>query len=270
MNEALLDVNLLIASVVENHADHERAQRFVETLQTFNTTPTTQGGFLRFRSSLERRAKAEQPPRMSIAAAFAALRAVTDLSTILFYRMTRSFTRVSLRSLSGHRQWTDAYLLSLARKYGMRLATLERKMENMDDLSPRLLSLSFLKAVRCLRSNNVSNFCTLRAVWLNGVSAYRCLGVLIMATEGKRGWGKWVAALLLFGAAATAGVWYYQNKGQDGPDNQMAAVTRGDLMQVVTATGQLAPVVNVQVGSQISGSSGRSMSIIIRSSGQMK
>jgi predicted nucleic acid-binding protein len=50
------------------------------------------------------------------------------------------FTGVSLRSLSGHRQWTDAYLLRLARKHGLRLATLERKMDNMDEvLAPALL-----------------------------------------------------------------------------------------------------------------------------------
>lgn len=41
MSEALLDVNLLIASFAENHADHERAQWFLQTLQTFRTTPTT-------------------------------------------------------------------------------------------------------------------------------------------------------------------------------------------------------------------------------------
>lgn len=48
MSEALLDVNLLIASVVENHANHQRAQNFLATLERFHTTPTTQGGFLRF------------------------------------------------------------------------------------------------------------------------------------------------------------------------------------------------------------------------------
>jgi len=49
--------------------------------------------------------------------------------------------RVSLRSLSGHRQWTDAYLLRLARKHGLRLASLERKMDNMDDPSSPTLFL---------------------------------------------------------------------------------------------------------------------------------
>src|ERR1043166_439779 len=34
---------------------------------------------------------------------------------------------------------------------------------------------------------------------------------------------------------------------------QMAAVTRGPITQAVTATGTLNPVINVQVGSQVSG-----------------
>jgi HlyD family secretion protein len=40
---------------------------------------------------------------------------------------------------------------------------------------------------------------------------------------------------------------------EDSTDYQTAAVTRGPLTQAVTATGTLNPVVNVQVGSQISG-----------------
>ena len=46
--EALLDVNVLIASVFEDHMHHARARTFVEGLEHFYTCPTTQGGFLRF------------------------------------------------------------------------------------------------------------------------------------------------------------------------------------------------------------------------------
>jgi toxin-antitoxin system PIN domain toxin len=134
MNEALLDVNLLIAGVVENHADHERAQRFLQTLETFHTTPTTQGGFLRFLTRpWKDHQKQEQPPRMGVAQAFATLRAVVESPKHSFLPDDEPFTGVSLRSLSGHRQWTDAYLLRLALKHGLRLASLERKMDNMDD-----------------------------------------------------------------------------------------------------------------------------------------
>ena len=50
------------------------------------------------------------------------------------------------------------------------------------------------------------------------------------------------------------GGWYaYQSRSHD-PVYQSAVVARGDLTQFVTATGQLNPVTQVEVGSQISGS----------------
>jgi hypothetical protein len=143
MSEALLDVNMLIASVAENHADHERAQNFLGTLQRFYTTPTTQGGFLRFLTRpWKNERREEQPPRMTVATAFATLRDVTNSTKHAFLPDEEPFTNVSLRSISGHRQWTDAYLLRFARAHGTRLATLERKMDNMDDpASPALLQV---------------------------------------------------------------------------------------------------------------------------------
>ena len=133
MNEALLDVNLLIASVVENHVDHIRAGEFLSKLDRFHTTPTTQGGFLRFLTRpWKDEHKREQPPRMTVAAALQALRDVVGSPQHAFLADDELFINVSLRSLSGHRQWTDAYLLRLAQKHGLRLATLERKLDNMD------------------------------------------------------------------------------------------------------------------------------------------
>jgi predicted nucleic acid-binding protein len=43
------------------------------------------------------------------------------------------FTDLGLRSMQGHRQWTDAYLLHIARKNGLMLASLESRMETVDD-----------------------------------------------------------------------------------------------------------------------------------------
>ena len=48
-------------------------------------------------------------------------------------------------------------------------------------------------------------------------------------------------------------IWYFRHGHQDAPAYQTVAVTRGELTQVVTATGTLNPVVNVTVGSQVSG-----------------
>ena len=46
--EALLDVNVLIAAVFEDHPEHAKANTFLSSLEHFYTCPTTQGGFLRF------------------------------------------------------------------------------------------------------------------------------------------------------------------------------------------------------------------------------
>lgn len=74
-----------------------------------------------------------------------------------------------------------------------------------------------------------------------------------MAKDRKRSLGKWIMLLLVLAAGAGGAYWYYKGRAQSGPEYQTAKVTRGDLTQQVTATGQLGPVVNVQVGSQISG-----------------
>ena len=68
----------------------------------------------------------------------------------------------------------------------------------------------------------------------------------------KRSGGIWLLFLLL-AATATAAVWYFNNSRERGPQYLFATVVRGDLSQVVTATGQLNPFVTVQVGSQVSG-----------------
>src|ERR1035438_7480348 len=74
----------------------------------------------------------------------------------------------------------------------------------------------------------------------------------IMAKDGKFRWSKWIFILVMLGAAL-GGVMYFKNDHTEAPQYQSTAVSRGDLTQVVTASGQVNPVLNVQVGSQISG-----------------
>jgi len=64
---------------------------------------------------------------------------------------------------------------------------------------------------------------------------------------------KWTAVVLTVVVVVAGGVWYFQQRHQNTPAYQTVAVTRDELMQVVTATGTLNPVVNVTVGSQVSG-----------------
>jgi hypothetical protein len=132
--EAVLDVNVIIAAVFEDHVQHAIARRFVEGLARFRTTPTTQGGFLRFATRpWKNDRKEEQPPRLTMAEAQAKLAEFTTADGHAFLPDDVEFTELGLRSMQGHRQWTDAYLLHLARKHGLSFASLESRMTNLDD-----------------------------------------------------------------------------------------------------------------------------------------
>ena len=73
-----------------------------------------------------------------------------------------------------------------------------------------------------------------------------------MANNGGNRWLGWLIVLVVI-AGVAGGVWYLLKNRNNGPQYQLATVTRGDLIQAVTASGQLNPVVNIQVGSQTSG-----------------
>ena len=74
-----------------------------------------------------------------------------------------------------------------------------------------------------------------------------------MATRSSARWKKWLLALAVLAAAAVGAVWYGKEPHEQVPEYVTTTVTKGDLTQAVTATGTLNPVLNVQVGSQISG-----------------
>jgi HlyD family secretion protein len=74
-----------------------------------------------------------------------------------------------------------------------------------------------------------------------------------MATDRKPRRLKWLIILILLVAGGGAAVWYWGADHTSPPEYQTTTVTRGDLTQSVTASGTLNPVLNVQVGSQISG-----------------
>ena len=60
--------------------------------------------------------------------------------------------------------------------------------------------------------------------------------------------------LTLLIAGGGYGAWYYFGaKSEKAPEFQTTKVTRGDITQTVTATGDLQPVVTVDIGAQVSG-----------------
>jgi HlyD family secretion protein len=74
-----------------------------------------------------------------------------------------------------------------------------------------------------------------------------------MSTNKKSRKTKWIVLSIVVVGLLGAGGWYVKGHHAEDPDYQTATVTRGDMIQYVTATGQVNPVTNVQVGSQISG-----------------
>ena len=66
---------------------------------------------------------------------------------------------------------------------------------------------------------------------------------------------KWKLKLFLLLAILTGGAYFYvqQPGSQAAPSFTTSAVDRGDLEQAILATGKLEPVLNVEVGSQVSG-----------------
>lgn len=74
-----------------------------------------------------------------MAEAQAKLREFTAAEGHVFLPDDAPFTELGLRSMQGHRQWTDACLLHLARKHGLSLASLESRMANLDDAAKPVL-----------------------------------------------------------------------------------------------------------------------------------
>jgi len=64
---------------------------------------------------------------------------------------------------------------------------------------------------------------------------------------------KTILALIFLAAAGGGGWWFFSRNGDKTPEYTAVVVSEGAMTQMVTATGTLNPVMNVTVGSQISG-----------------
>src|SRR5688572_32504264 len=74
-----------------------------------------------------------------------------------------------------------------------------------------------------------------------------------MATKRRSGWFKWLLILIICAGGIAAGVVYATRPKSEIFEFRTNAITRSDIIQIVTANGALSPVKNVLVGSQISG-----------------
>lgn len=63
----------------------------------------------------------------------------------------------------------------------------------------------------------------------------------------------WIVLLLLIGGGGGGYFWYQRGNARKPLEYRIAKITRGEITQAVTASGQVTPYVTVQVGSQVSG-----------------
>jgi len=120
---ALLDVNALIALACDSHVHHARMRSwFAESVAAgWATCPMTESGFVRVSSN---------PGVLPVAVGLDAARAVLVMLRALeghrFLTDDVSLADSDVPAINGHRQVSDAHLLTLARRRGVRLVTFDR------------------------------------------------------------------------------------------------------------------------------------------------
>lgn len=118
----LLDANVLIALLVDDHVHHAAAENWFAGLDgTFATCPVTQGSLLRL---LIREGQPAATARAILAGTIAHPQHE-------FWPDDLPYTDVPIQGIIGHRQVTDAYLAQLARARGARLATFDQAMATL-------------------------------------------------------------------------------------------------------------------------------------------
>jgi toxin-antitoxin system PIN domain toxin len=112
----LLDANVLIALTVVEHVDHQRASVWAGGVDRFAVCPIVEGALVRFLVRTGERASAARE----------IVERIRDRPGYEFWPDSLSYAEAELAAVHGHRQVTDAYLVSLVAQYELaRLATLD-------------------------------------------------------------------------------------------------------------------------------------------------
>ncbi len=118
----LLDANVLVALLVDDHVHHGAAENwFVGMSGNFATCPITQGSLMRLLI------REGQPA----SAAREILTGTTADPRHEFWADDVTYADVPTQGIIGHRQVTDAYLAQLARAHASRLATFDQALAKL-------------------------------------------------------------------------------------------------------------------------------------------
>ncbi len=119
---ALLDVNALVALAWDSHVHHAAMREWfaAESSSGWATCPVTESGFVRVSSNPK-----ALPSAIGIGAARGVLTSLRALDGHRFLADDFSIVDPDVPEVAGYRQVTDAHLLTLARRSGMRLVTFD-------------------------------------------------------------------------------------------------------------------------------------------------
>lgn len=119
---ALLDVNALVALAWDSHVHHARMRAWFaqSAARGWETCPLTESGFVRVSSN-----PVVLPSAIGVAAAREVLTALRAAEGHRFLEDDVSLSDGDIPTMHGYRQVTDAHLLTLARRRGVRLVTFD-------------------------------------------------------------------------------------------------------------------------------------------------
>jgi uncharacterized protein len=119
---ALLDVNALVALAWDSHVHHAAMRTWftANSAEGWATCPITESGFVRVSSNPK-----VLPSPIGVEAARSVLEALRAVGGHRFLVDDVSIVDADVPRMSGHRQVTDAHLLTLARRRGMPLVTFD-------------------------------------------------------------------------------------------------------------------------------------------------
>lgn len=122
---ALLDVNALVALAWDTHVHHARVRRwFAEHASDgWATCPITESGFVRVSSNPK-----VLPVAIGVGDAIGVLSALRQVGAHRFLVDDVSPTDEDMPAINGHRQVTDAHLLTVARRSGLPLLTFDARL----------------------------------------------------------------------------------------------------------------------------------------------
>lgn len=124
----LLDVNVLVALAWDSHIHHAAAVEWftAEGADGWATCPVSESGFVRVSSNPK-----VLPSPIGVEDAREVLRGLCSVAGHRFLADDVSMTDDDVPRLAGHRQVTDAHLLTLARRHEMPLVTFDTRLASL-------------------------------------------------------------------------------------------------------------------------------------------